>query len=172
VDLIAVIYTVHLALHYFRRNPDTPNYDRCLIATGSVSSYLDQKGAIQYNAAKFGVRGMFRSLRSTAWQQGIRVNMIAPWYAQTGAMSDSVMEFLRSKGVQFVNLKDAEMLVKFISANTELNGKFWGLVPREFDKNGFFDLAIDDFDDESVYRKWQELFNHASHRAQVDPSRQ
>jgi NAD(P)-dependent dehydrogenase (short-subunit alcohol dehydrogenase family) len=79
VNLIGVLYTVKLALHYFRQWPLEESRDRCLIIKGSVAGYVDQPGSPQYNSSKFAGRGLMRSLRRTSWMQGIRVNYVAPW---------------------------------------------------------------------------------------------
>lgn len=78
-NLIGFMYTAKLALHYFAQQPDGPGHDRCLIMTSSIAGYADHNGAPQYSAAKFGVRGMMRSLRQVLLKQQARVNIIAPW---------------------------------------------------------------------------------------------
>lgn len=77
VDLIGATYTAKLALHYLAKQPE--GRDRCLILTSSIAGYLDKPGSPQYNAAKFGVRGLFRSLRTTMPKDNMRVNLLAPW---------------------------------------------------------------------------------------------
>ena len=72
-------YTIKLALHYFRRQPLDNNRDRCLILKGSIAAYADQPGSPQYDASKWGARGLMRNFRRTAWKEGIRVNLVAPW---------------------------------------------------------------------------------------------
>lgn len=79
VNLIGMAYTTKLAMHYFRRQPLAVTRDRCLILKGSIAAYADQPGSPQYNASKWGVRGLMRNLRRTAWREGIRVNLVAPW---------------------------------------------------------------------------------------------
>lgn len=79
-NLVGLLYTAKLAIHYFRRQPLDASRDRCLILKSSLAGYLDAPGWIQYNASKFGVRGVMRCLRRTSWQEGIRVNLVAPWY--------------------------------------------------------------------------------------------
>lgn len=78
-NLVGVMYTTKLALHYFARQPESLGRDRCLIMTSSIAGYADHDGAPQYSAAKFGVRGMMRSLRQVLPKQQARVNIIAPW---------------------------------------------------------------------------------------------
>ena len=79
VNLLGMVYTIKLAMHYFRRQPVDDARDRCLILKGSIAAYLDQPGSPQYNASKWGARGLMRNFRRTAWKEGIRVNLVAPW---------------------------------------------------------------------------------------------
>jgi NAD(P)-dependent dehydrogenase (short-subunit alcohol dehydrogenase family) len=83
INLIGVLYTIKLALHYFRRqnalNKGDP-LDQVLVLQGSLAGYLDLPGAVQYIASKFGLRGIMRSLRRTEHAHNIRVNYIGPWY--------------------------------------------------------------------------------------------
>ncbi|OAG36492.1 hypothetical protein AYO21_09299 [Fonsecaea monophora] len=79
INLMGLLYTVKLALHYFRRQPVDSDRDRCLILKSSLAGYVDLPGSIQYNSSKFGVRGVMRSLRRTSWKENIRVNLVAPW---------------------------------------------------------------------------------------------
>lgn len=79
VNLIGVIYTAKLALHYLSRQTNGPDRDRCLILVSSIAGYVDKPGSPQYNASKFGVRGLMRCLRTTMPEQKMRVNLLAPW---------------------------------------------------------------------------------------------
>ncbi|APA15953.1 hypothetical protein SS1G_09146 [Sclerotinia sclerotiorum 1980 UF-70] len=94
VDLLGVMYTAHLAMWYLPRNPRSqkanpsitpgPNTpDRHLLLIGSVASILPFPGQVQYATAKHGVLGLFRSLRSTTFANGIRVNMLCPYFIDT-----------------------------------------------------------------------------------------
>jgi NAD(P)-dependent dehydrogenase (short-subunit alcohol dehydrogenase family) len=85
INLIGVTYTTKLALFYFRKQfkaaieAGKPGPDTNLILQGSLAGYVDQPGSPQYNASKFGLRGMMRCLRRTSLQHGTRINYIAPW---------------------------------------------------------------------------------------------
>lgn len=94
VDIVGVMYTAHLAMWHLPRNPRSqtaspstipgPNTpDRHLLLIGSVASIAPLAGSVQYSVAKHGVLGMFRSLRSTAFANGIRVNMLCPYFIDT-----------------------------------------------------------------------------------------
>lgn len=86
VNYMAVLYSVRLALHYFRRQSGKDKgregggeRDKCLILTGSMASYWDAVSSVQYHGSKFGVRGIMRCLRRSMPAEGGRVNLIAPW---------------------------------------------------------------------------------------------
>lgn len=72
-------YTAKLAAHYLSRSASR---DAALVMTASLAAYLDMPGAPQYGASKWGLRGLMHSLRRTMPDQGIRVNIIAPWYVE------------------------------------------------------------------------------------------
>lgn len=74
MNLIGVSYTTKLARHYF--NKGDQSRDKVLILKASLAGYLDLPQAAQYNASKFGVRGLFCNLRKDPLS---RVNLIAPW---------------------------------------------------------------------------------------------
>src|SRR6201992_1956853 len=102
VNLMGVMYTIKLALHYFRRqnalNKGDP-LDQVLVLQGSLAGYLDLAGAVQYIASKFGLRGVFRSLRQTEHKHNIRVNYIGPWFVKTKILSDQVVTHLTNQGI-------------------------------------------------------------------------
>jgi NAD(P)-dependent dehydrogenase (short-subunit alcohol dehydrogenase family) len=78
INLIGCMYTTKLALHYFARQSEIPGRHGCLIYMTSLAAYIDHNGAPQYAAAKFGIRGMMRSMRQVLPAQKSRVNLIAP----------------------------------------------------------------------------------------------
>ncbi|KAI5464223.1 hypothetical protein BGZ63DRAFT_411973 [Mariannaea sp. PMI_226] len=77
VNISGVAYTTHLALFYLPKNPRS---DRCILLIGSVASLLPLPGQAQYCMSKHAVLGLFRSLRATAFTNGVRVNMLAPFF--------------------------------------------------------------------------------------------
>ncbi|KFX95135.1 hypothetical protein V490_03999 [Pseudogymnoascus sp. VKM F-3557] len=94
VNLIGVTYTVHLALFYLARNPNSAvadhkaqpaanKPDRHLLLIGSIASLATIPGLTQYNASKHGVLGLFKSLRSTAFMGGLRINIVLPYFVST-----------------------------------------------------------------------------------------
>ena len=81
VNAIGVLLTAKLALWYFKKqNASEPKKDQCLVLQSSLAGYVDLVGSPQYSSSKYAVRGLMRSLRLTEGANGIRVNLIAPWY--------------------------------------------------------------------------------------------
>lgn len=115
-------YTAKLATHYLcpaRNKSPTP---RALIFTCSMAGYADQPYSPEYNASKWGVRGLLRSLRCTNPTHGIRTNGIAPTFVKTGILVPDWMAFLEGKGVKFADKEDVGRAVMRIAADGEMNG--------------------------------------------------
>ncbi|KAF2875583.1 hypothetical protein BDV95DRAFT_278447 [Massariosphaeria phaeospora] len=94
VNCTGVMYTAHLAYYWLPRNsgsdacsmdsqPGTTCRDRHLLLVGSIASLAPIAAQPQYGAAKHAVLGLFRSLRATSHPQGIRVNLILPYFIDT-----------------------------------------------------------------------------------------
>ncbi|OJD38995.1 short chain dehydrogenase [Diplodia corticola] len=110
VNLYGVLYTVHLAMFYLPRNPgsvpSSPDRDpqsitrdRHLLLVGSMASLAPIAAQPQYGAAKHGVLGLFRSLRSTTFAHGVRINMICPYFVETPILIRSARVLLAGTGL-------------------------------------------------------------------------
>ncbi|KAH8896921.1 short chain dehydrogenase reductase [Thozetella sp. PMI_491] len=157
INLIGTAYTAKLAMHYFRRQPLDSARDRCLILKASVAAYADQPGSPQYNISKWGARGLFRNLRRTVWREDIRVNLVAPWYVRTPILSDKIIEYLESKGVKFATVEDCAKAMLKIGSDKLINGRAFGIVPREEAPEGYMDMVHDDYQDGDFLKEWQEI---------------
>jgi len=157
INMIAVMYTVKLAMHYFRVQPEAPDRDRCFIFKGSIAGFLDQPGTWQYCGAKFGLRGVMRSARRTSWMEGIRVNYVGPWYTKTTILSQAVIERLESKGVKFSLVEDCAAAMLRLATDKNINGRSLAIVPRDINARGFVDANMDDQKDQM----WEHLQNVA-----------
>lgn len=84
VNLKGALYTTVLALHYFRLSSkggkDSPRgEDKSLIFVSSLAGYIDDTHNSVYTASKFGMRGLWRSIRArAAAEMGVMCNLIAP----------------------------------------------------------------------------------------------
>ncbi len=76
INLNAHFYAVKCAVHYFAKWPET----RCqIVMTGSAASFIETPPLHLYCAAKAGILGFMRSLRTQLAKKNITVNMVAPW---------------------------------------------------------------------------------------------
>ncbi|KAH8703862.1 short chain dehydrogenase reductase [Talaromyces proteolyticus] len=167
INLIGLSYTAKLALHYFRRQPLSPIRDRCLIIKGSIASYADQPGSPQYNISKWGARGLMRNLRRTTWKEGIRVNLVAPWYVRTPILSKDIQDYLDGKGVGFALVEDSAKAMLKIASDASINGRAFGIVSRKDAPEGYMDLDHDDYKDGDILKGWQEIVLDTAHRIVV-----
>lgn len=108
VNLTGVLYSTYLAFDYFRLKPQNQAHvggstesspSKSLIFVSSLAGYIDYPGHSLYNAGKFGVRGLFRSVRSKAKETGVRCNLLAPWYIKT-PMTAAIRDMLEAQGIE------------------------------------------------------------------------
>jgi len=89
INLVAHLYVVKCAVHYFAKWADT----RCqIVLTGSAASFIDTPPLHLYCAAKAGVLGLMRSLRTQLIKKNVTINMIAPWLTITPMLLDNFMD--------------------------------------------------------------------------------
>ncbi|EON67598.1 hypothetical protein W97_06966 [Coniosporium apollinis CBS 100218] len=109
VNITGVLYTTHLAFFYLPRNPgstdcspdsdpaNTPR-DRHVLLIGSVAGLMPLTIQPQYCASKHAVLGLFRSLRSSAFASGVRVNLLCPYFIDTPILPTSARVMLAGGG--------------------------------------------------------------------------
>ncbi|KAK3363293.1 hypothetical protein B0T25DRAFT_587270 [Lasiosphaeria hispida] len=101
VNLTGVMYTTHLAIFWLKRNGGQksgegaesisvakdevlqPPRDRHILLISSIAGVSPLPGQTEYTASKHAVMGLFRTLRGTVWRQGIRVNVLNPYFVDT-----------------------------------------------------------------------------------------
>ncbi|EXJ86758.1 hypothetical protein A1O3_03712 [Capronia epimyces CBS 606.96] len=95
VNLVAHVYFVKCAVHYFEKSPpphtSSPRTHQ-IVLTGSAASYIDTPPLYQYCAAKTGVLGLMRSLRTQLPRRNITINMIAPWMTVTPMLPAAIKD--------------------------------------------------------------------------------
>lgn len=116
VNLIGVMYTAHLALFWLQQNAaaaattttnntakedqDTrDSRDRHLLLIGSGAGLFALPGVPEYVTSKHGVTGLFRSLRMLSYRQGIRVNMLCPYFVDTPILPNRAVAMLAGLGL-------------------------------------------------------------------------
>ncbi|KAM5347460.1 hypothetical protein ACJ41O_010465 [Fusarium nematophilum] len=167
VDLIGVIYSLKLARHYFMKHPLDADHDRCFIVNASLVGFLDVPGIPQYMASKWGCRALMRCVRRTTAVDGVRMNLTGPWYVGTSILSPAVQQYCKSKGIVFAESADAAAAWLRISSDREINGRSFAIVPREMAPSGYFDIGKDDYGEDELLSKLQDMLLRTSHRLQV-----
>lgn len=154
--------------------------------TSSLAGYLDLPGSPQYNAAKFGVRGLMRALRRTGSATNMRVNIIAPWFVRTPIIADPVQDLLESKGIVFAEKEDVAAAVMHLASDRSINGgcgqfeasknvlarsmlmiligRALTIVPRHVAAKGYVDYGKDDFPEGDLFSGWQDMVMGVLHR--------
>lgn len=97
VNLIGVLYTSHLALFYLAKNPqsapadpgcdpDKTFRDRHLLLISSAAGIVASPFQPLYATSKHAVVGLYRTLRCSSFLQGVRTNLICPYFMYVGSM--------------------------------------------------------------------------------------
>ncbi|KAK9241932.1 hypothetical protein V1506DRAFT_569282 [Lipomyces tetrasporus] len=126
VNLVGVLYTTHLALFYLPRNPVSepadPNKSTSKIEESPRDRHLllIDFAANLYGAAKHGVLGLFRSLRITVFPKGVRVNIICPYFVDTGILTPPGRMLLAG-----TNLAGSSLM-----ADSRISGRSFVVGPR------------------------------------------
>jgi 5'-hydroxyaverantin dehydrogenase len=147
VNLTGVFYTASLALYYFRVPPKTSSTngpttngshadgekaDKSLVFISSLAGYIDLPWASAYNAAKFGVRGLWRSLRGgvsgLSPQHNIRVNLIAPWFVKT-PMTSAIASKIDELGYEWATVEGVVDGVVRCAADAGIKGRAIAILP-------------------------------------------
>ncbi|PYI24930.1 NAD(P)-binding protein [Aspergillus indologenus CBS 114.80] len=118
VNLIGQLYVARCALHFFARWPDT----RCqLVMTSSAGAFFPAPPLYQYCAAKAGVLGLMRALRSEVIKRNVSVNVVAPWLTVTPML---LPEWLETWGALPKNSSEGVARVLLLPLlRPNLNGK-------------------------------------------------
>lgn len=164
VNLKGALYTTALALHYFRLPPKdgkaSPEADgKSLIFVSSLAGYIDDTHNSVYTSSKFGMRGLWRSIRArAAAEMGVRCNLIAPWAIKT-PMTAPILEALdrigikEGAGITFASEDTVVQAVMRCIGDARMSGRALAVVPE-----GFFDIE-DDIDGGYAGIMLQQLMN-------------
>lgn len=135
VNLHGVYNTCYLAMHYFRLPRGADTYKPSLILHASLAGYVGYPSSSTYSTSKFGVRGLFYSIRDRAARETIpvRVNLVAPWFIET-AMTMSE-DFKNSEAgillgaMGFAPMDRVVAAVLQFAADERLHGRAAGIFP-------------------------------------------
>ena len=140
VTLIGAMYTTHLGLFHLARNPDSSpasakgvpsptQRDRHILLLGSCASLMPIPGQALYAAAKHGVLGMYRSLRTCSSIKGVRVNLICPYFVNTPMLTAQVRAALLA-GAGLGTVEDVVEAATMFTANSSIIGRAVVVGPK------------------------------------------
>jgi 5'-hydroxyaverantin dehydrogenase len=134
VNLDAVYNTCYLALHYFRlpRTAATA-FKPSIVLIASLAAYIGYPYSTTYSMSKFGVRGLLYSLRERAMHSSIRINLVAPWYVDTGITKQADFVEDNTTVLDIVGFASMDRVVdsvmRLVSVQ-ELCGRSVGIFPK------------------------------------------
>jgi 5'-hydroxyaverantin dehydrogenase len=165
INFTGAWYSTHLALHFFQETLSTtsPAKTKHLLLIGSLASYTELPLATDYAAAKFGIRGVMRSLRNSvdrifplpasdtgaATKDGslnqdstakFRINMLAPTFVRT-PMTVHIEEHLKRVGIIMVEVSDTVDVAMRLICDDSIRGRAAAVAPS----GQHFDIG-DDWD--------------------------
>lgn len=188
VNMKGVVYTTHLALFYLPRNPDSSPAspeshptktlrDRHLLLVSSMAGLMPLPGNTLYSTSKHAVVGLFRTLRSTSFVHGVRVNMLCPYFVDTPlfitpgrlALAGGVMgktEDVVEAGTRFVT--NPRIVGRAIVVGPKMKvrqdaGGEWNVTQddhKDGEKKALWEAYADDFEDSELFsRNYVKLLN-------------
>lgn len=139
INLINVVQMVQLVVKYGMglKSPSTGPGLKSVTLIGSLASYRALPRAVDYSAAKWGIRGAFRSLRQQLPQIGVRTNIVAPGFVKTPLIANTI-QLYEGMGVKFVEKKDVVDAVEKVVTDSTLDGRSFGVSSE-----GVVDLGDD-----------------------------
>lgn len=122
-NLLGLYQSTWLALHYFRlaaERSDSPTKNtRSVTLIGSVAGYSSIPGSkTAYWSSKWGLRGLFHSIRHDVHSLNARCNVVAPYYVKTNISPDN-LETIK----WWAEMEDVVEAIVKVSVDEELNGR-------------------------------------------------
>lgn len=132
INVTGVLYSVHLAMYWLPRNDGK---DRSILFLSSIAGLISLPGQALYTMSKHAVTGLFRALRGTSHvHDGLRVNMLCPYFAETNILPTSGVIILAGSGKTKVD-DVVEAGTRFV-ADQSVAGRAVVIGPRMLLKKG------------------------------------
>ncbi|KAF3032649.1 hypothetical protein E8E12_002683 [Didymella heteroderae] len=145
VNLKGSFYTWKLAVHYWRKQKESEERDRCFIITGSMVGWIDSPGNWEYTSTKYALHGFMRTARRNSWEQGIRINYVAPCWIRSAIRTKEYETWLEEHGIDFGEQEDVASCMMRIASDKSVNGRSLMITPRSVAKEGYMDIDKDDY---------------------------
>ncbi|RDW58969.1 uncharacterized protein DSM5745_11175 [Aspergillus mulundensis] len=125
VNLLGTLYVTRLASVYLRHNRG-PGVDRSILLFSCAVGIKETPVVPVYQAAKNGVQGLMRSLRTnlnSPYCHSIRINTIRPWMTQTdNSFSKTVQKHWTRAGLPLSTAEDVAKVSAGVLCNESLHG--------------------------------------------------
>ncbi|KAL8685726.1 MAG: hypothetical protein Q9218_007581 [Villophora microphyllina] len=181
VNLTGVAYTTHLALWYLQRNPGSwpanpkcvpseTHRDRHLILMASIAGLMAMPGGALYNASKHAVVGLYRSLRSSSFVHGVRINLICPYFINTSLVTVTARAVLAGGSIGKVEdvveaatrfAADPRVVGRAVTVGPKLKVKQdtdgqWSLVEgedKDAEQRAIWEVYLHDWEDADIFQR-------------------
>src|SRR5690349_3926568 len=80
------------------------------------------QGNWEYTSTKYGLRGFMRTVRRNSWEQGIRINYVAPCWIRSAIRTKEYEAWLVEHGAEFGEQIDVSGCFMRISTDKGVNG--------------------------------------------------
>jgi NAD(P)-dependent dehydrogenase (short-subunit alcohol dehydrogenase family) len=80
------------------------------------------QGNWEYTATKYGLRGFMRTARRSSFEQGIRINYVAPCWIKSAIRTAEYEKSLIDRGIDFGEQKDVATCFLRIATDKSING--------------------------------------------------
>jgi NAD(P)-dependent dehydrogenase (short-subunit alcohol dehydrogenase family) len=144
VNSIGLAYTTYLALFWLPKNDGSSphprsdkepaksvNRDRHILLMGSVAGLMPLPNQAHYCMSKHSVTGLFRALRGSAARQGVRVNMLCPYFiSDTNMLTHGVEALLLSGSAGAATKEDTIDAATRLVADDSIVGRALAVGPK------------------------------------------
>lgn len=140
ISIVGTLYTVTAAMRYGMGLHQPKQSDKSITMLGSMAGYSGTPLQADYNASKYGIRGIFRSLLddSQAASCPVRINIIAPYFVRT-PLTEAFVPLIQQLGIKMGDIGDVEAAAMRFMCDKSVHGRAAGVW-----HGGAFDLG-DDF---------------------------
>lgn len=88
-----------------------------------------------------------KTARRNSWEQGIRINYVAPCWIKSAIRSAEYEKWLIDHGIEFGEQADCGGCMIRIASDKSINGRSLMICPRTTAKEGFVDVDKEDYSD-------------------------
>lgn len=81
------------------------------------------QGNWEYTSTKHALHGFMKACRRNSWEQGIRINYVAPCWIKSAIRTKEYEQYLIDNGIEFGEQEDCAGCMMRIACDRTVNGK-------------------------------------------------